>query len=108
MAARSTPRLEPGDRRGRAAAAAAGPPVSVGGDRGLLPGRGDQPGTAPSVLGAVADREDGRVVGAQLVVDDDAAVDLQPGRGGPGPRGRTPQASTSRSWAARCRRRRTA
>ena len=45
---------------------------------GVLPGGRDQAVDLAAVLGALADRVDVGVVGAQLVVDDDAALHLQP------------------------------
>ena len=54
----------------------------VGQDDGVLPGRRDQAVDLAAVLGALADRVDVGVVGAQLVVDDDAALHLQPGPDG--------------------------
>jgi hypothetical protein len=51
----------------------------VGQDDGLLPSGRDQAVDLAAVLGALADRVDVGIVGAQLVVDDDAPLDLEPG-----------------------------
>src|SRR3712207_8762551 len=54
----------------------------VGEHAGVLPGRLHQAVDRAAVLGALADGVDVGVLGAQLVVDDDAAVDLQAGADG--------------------------
>ncbi len=67
---------------------AAGEPV--GQDPGLLPRRRDEPGGPATVLGAVADRVDRRVVDrGEPVVDDDAASDGEAGAAGQGGGGAT-------------------
>src|SRR5690606_28883445 len=75
--------LEPGDGAGAGVpGGGVGPGDQAGDHGGLLPGGGDQAVHGPGVLAALADRVDRRVVGAQLVVDDDAPVDLEAGGAG--------------------------
>ena len=93
-------RLEPGHRPAGAGSGPAGVrPVSTSAStRACSQAGATSPVTHAVVLGAVADRGDAPVAGAQPVVDHHAALDGQAGglrRGRSS--GRTPQASTSRS-----------
>ena len=69
-----------------------------GGDARHLAERRDQAVDMAAMLDAFADREDVRVGGAHVVVDHDAAVDVEPGLLGERRRsGRMPTAITTRS-----------